>query len=137
MTPAQMAETHAAAFTGARPWSADEFEALLSNRFTHRAGDPRCFAVYTLITDQVELLTIATHPDFQRLGLARRCMELWQSQVTEQGAKRAFLDVAEDNAAAIALYQGCGYAVSGLRRGYYLREAGVRVDAIALERALP
>ncbi|MDP5217415.1 N-acetyltransferase [Ruegeria sp. 2205SS24-7] len=137
MTPAQMAETHAAAFTEARPWSADEFEALLSNRFTHQTGDRRCFAVYTLITEQVELLTIATHPDFQRQGLAKQCMELWHSKAAAQGAEHAFLDVAEDNAAAIALYRSCGYVTCGFRRGYYLREAGVRVDAIAMERALP
>ncbi|MEX0348738.1 MAG: GNAT family N-acetyltransferase [Paracoccaceae bacterium] len=132
-----MAQTHAAAFTGSRPWSSAEFEALLANRFTHKAGDARCFAVFTLIGDQVELLTIATHPDAQRQGLARRCMELWQSEAAANGAQRAFLDVAEDNSAAIALYEACGYAKCGVRRGYYLREAGLKVDAIAMERPLP
>ncbi|MCL6282915.1 GNAT family N-acetyltransferase [Ruegeria sp. 2012CJ41-6] len=137
MTPAQMAQTHAAAFTASRPWSAAEFEALLTNRFTHTAGDARCFAVYTLIADQAELLAIATDPAFQRQGLAQRCMELWQKEAAANGARRAFLDVAEDNTPALSLYQRCGYARCGVRRAYYLRDGGLKLDAIAMERALP
>ena len=45
-------------------------------------------------------------------------------------AKRLFLDVAEDNTAAGALYQSLGFQVTGGRKRYYERAGGTAVDAI-------
>ncbi|TMV10188.1 GNAT family N-acetyltransferase [Ruegeria sediminis] len=137
MSPEEMAVVHAAAFTQSRPWRADEFRDLLSNRFTHSIGNGQCFAVFQVVADEAELLTIATHPYHQRQGHARSLMDAWHSQAGKLGAARAFLDVAADNAPAIALYDSCGYAPIGLRRGYYRRPAGENVDAVLMERALP
>lgn len=137
MTPEDLARTHAAAFTQSRPWNAGEFADLLSNRFVHAFGNTQCFALVQIIADEAELLTIATHPDQQRQGLARRCMTDWQSSAASMGATRAFLDVAADNTGAIALYQRSGYAPCGLRRGYYRRTGKEAVDAILMERDLP
>lgn len=136
MTPADMAETHAAAFTRARPWRAGEFAGLIAQPTCHVFGDARCFAVIRVIADEAELLTIATHPRHQRGGLARACMETWQDAAAELGARRAFLDVAADNRAAIALYAACGYAPCGSRPGYYRRDGADAVDAILMARAL-
>lgn len=137
MTPLEMAETHAAAFTQSRPWTADEFTRLLANRFTHVIGNTTAFALFQVIGDEAELLTIATHPARQRQGLARSRMQAWQDQACILGARRAILEVASDNSAAIALYQSCGYAPCGLRRGYYRRVEAGNVDAIMMERSLP
>ncbi|MGV6805197.1 MAG: GNAT family N-acetyltransferase [Ruegeria sp.] len=137
MTPQDLAEIHGAAFTRSRPWSADEFAGLLANRFIHIVGNKTTFALFQVIGDEAELLTIATHPDHQRLGYARTCMQEWQEKAADLGARRAFLEVAADNAAAIALYQSCGYARCGLRQGYYLRDKADKVDAIVMERRLP
>lgn len=137
MTPQDLATTHAAAFRTARPWSAEEFATLLDNRFCHVFGDSRCFALIRVIADEAELLTIATLPDAQRQGLARACMERWQSAAVKLGATRAFLDVAADNRAARSLYAACGYDRCGQRVGYYARESGDPVDAILMARALP
>ncbi|KUJ73742.1 ribosomal-protein-alanine acetyltransferase [Ruegeria marisrubri] len=132
-----MAVVHAAAFTQSRPWRADEFRELLSNNFTHSVGNNQCFAVFQVIADEAELLTIATHPYYQRKGLARLLMESWQNEAARLGAKRAFLDVAADNIPAIALYESCGYTRCGIRKGYYRRPTGTNVDAILMERPLP
>ena len=71
MTPQDLAHTHAAAFTQSRPWTADEFADLLANRFTHYVvGNAQSFALFQVIADEAELLTIATHPSHQRQGLA-------------------------------------------------------------------
>ncbi|MEX0318831.1 MAG: GNAT family N-acetyltransferase [Ruegeria sp.] len=137
MTPEEMAATHVAAFTQSRPWTASEFADLLANRFTYPIGNADCFALVQIIADEAELLTIATHPDHQRRGLARRCMSEWQTEAAQRGAIRAYLDVAADNAPAIALYQRCGYAPCGRRPGYYRRASGKNVDAILMERRLP
>ena len=87
--------------------------------------------------DEAELLTIATHPDYQRRGLAQSCMTDWHRRAASTGATRAFLEVAADNTGAIALYERCGYAPCGLRRGYYRRAGEEAVDAILMERDLP
>lgn len=137
MTPQEMATTHAAAFTQSRPWTAEEFADLLSNRFTHALGNKHCFAVFQVIADSAELLTIATHPDRQKQGLARETMALWQAEASRLGATHAILDVAADNMPALSLYQSCGYARCGFRPAYYLRENAPNMDAIVMERGLP
>ncbi|WP_424832414.1 GNAT family N-acetyltransferase [Ruegeria sp.] len=136
MTLQEMAQTHAAAFTRSRPWTAEEFSDLLNNPFTQAIGDARCFALIKVIADEAELLTIATHPDHQRQGLARECMTAWHLAAQSQGATRAFLDVAADNHPAIALYQACHYSACGRRKAYYRRKNGPNVDAIVMECAL-
>ena len=45
------------------------------------------------------------------------------------------LEVADDNAGAIALYSGAGFGRVGARRGYYPRETGA-VDALVMRRDL-
>lgn len=131
-----MAETHAAAFAQARPWSAEEFAGLLDQRFCHVTGDTNCFALFRVIADEAELLTIATHPNTQRQGRARACMSLWHGRARALGATQAFLDVAADNHPALALYAACGYAQSGTRTGYYPRPEGTVCDAILMSRNL-
>lgn len=133
MTPQVLADTHAAAFTGTRPWSAAEFSDLLENRFIHVIGNERSFSVFQVIADQAELLTIATHPAHRRQGLAMQCMKDWHSRAQELGATLAFLDVAADNFPAIALYQKCGYETCGLRKGYYLHDNNLKIDAIQMQ----
>lgn len=137
MTPRDLAATHAAAFTQSRPWTASEFADLLTNPFTHCIGTPKAFALFQVIADEAELLTIATHPSYQRQGLGLLCMNDWHAKAAQLGATRAFLDVAADNRPAIALYHRCGYRVCGQRKGYYRRENGPNCDAIVMECALP
>jgi len=52
------------------------------------------------------------------------------------GAKAVFLEVAADNAAALALYQEAGFETVGVRRGYYPRPGGGAADALNLRLAL-
>ncbi|MCG7520150.1 GNAT family N-acetyltransferase [Ruegeria sp. Ofav3-42] len=133
MTPHDLADTHAAAFTQSRPWTAEEFADLLSNKFTHVVGNAKSFALFQVIADEAELLTIATHPDSQRQGQARKRMQEWHSKAKVLGATRAFLDVAADNLPAIALYTHFGYRPCGSRKGYYLRENNQKIDAILMD----
>ncbi|WP_170762318.1 GNAT family N-acetyltransferase [Ruegeria lacuscaerulensis] len=136
MTPQDLADTHAAAFTQSRPWSVGEFADLLSNRFTHVVGHAQSFALFKVVADEAELLTIATHPSVQRQGLARQCMWSWHAKAKSLGATRAFLDVAESNHPAIALYERCGYTPCGVRKNYYAIEKYRKTDAIIMELSL-
>ncbi|WP_291731241.1 GNAT family N-acetyltransferase [Leisingera sp. F5] len=135
LTPEKMAATHAAAFTQSRPWHAAEFASLLDSPLVFAAGDARCFALVRVIADEAELLTIATDPAHQRQGLARRCMADWESAVRDRGAAEVFLEVAEDNAPAQALYRACGFAECGRRAGYYRRIGTKAADALLMRKA--
>ena len=131
-----MAAVHAAAFTRERSWSAAEFEDLLASPFVFATGDARAFALVRVVADEAELLTIATDPAHRRRGLARALMEAWQAEAARRGATRAFLEVAADNAGAMALYRAAGFAETARRRVYYARRDGPAVDAVIMSRAL-
>ena len=96
--------------------------------------DARAFALIRVVADETELLTIATHPAHQRQGLARALMAGWLAEAAQRGARRAFLEVAHDNAPARALYGACGFAECGLRRGYYARPDSPAADAVVMAR---
>jgi ribosomal-protein-alanine N-acetyltransferase len=131
-----MAALHAAAMTAPRPWSEAEFAALLATTGTFATGDHRAFALGRVIVDEAELLTIATHPDHRRTGLARAALSAFEAEARACGAATAHLEVAADNAAALGLYAAAGYRRSGLRRGYYRDRGGRAVDAILMAKTL-
>ncbi len=120
MTPEALADTHARAFAGqGRAWSAAEFAALLASPHVFVTGDARGFALVRVIADEAELLTLATDPDHRRQGHARACLVAFFAEARARGAATAFLEVAEDNAAALALYRGAGFTQTARREGYY------------------
>ncbi|MFW8595667.1 GNAT family N-acetyltransferase [Cribrihabitans neustonicus] len=132
LSPQAMAETHAAAFTQSRPWSAAEFAALLDSPLNFAIGDARAFALVRVVAQEAELLTIATAPAHRRQGLARAAMAAWSAEARRRGALEALLEVAEDNAPAQALYHACGFALCGRRPGYYPREGRAAADALLM-----
>lgn len=138
LSPAQAADlaaTHKAAFTQSRPWSETEIADLLADQSTFGFGDTRCFAIVRVIAGEAELLTLATHPEHQRQGLARALMPLWQKEAAARNARDMFLEVAEDNVPAQQLYLSCGFALFARRKAYYPRHGAASVDALLMKRA--
>lgn len=131
-----MAALHAAAFTRPRPWTETEFRDLLAGHGTFAAGHAEAFALVRVIADEAELLTIATHPSRRRMGLARSLMRAWETEAAARGATRAHLEVAEDNLAARRLYERCGYAEAGRRKGYYHAPGAAPADALIMSKDL-
>lgn len=136
-TAKTIADLHAAAFQTTRAWSVDEMQALLQSPHIFVVSADYGFAMGRVIVDEVELLTIAVHPEQQGKGFGRKLLLQFEQEARSRGAKHAFLEVAEDNEAAHALYLSAGWAESGRRQGYYARKAGGSVDAIALSKRLP
>lgn len=136
MTPTALAATHRAAFTTERPWSAMEFADLLAQRGVILCGDDNSFVLGRVTFDEAEILTLATHPDMRRKGLARAALMDFCDRAALAGAVTAFLEVAADNDAARALYASQRFAQVGLRRAYYHRSAGPPADAVVLRRDL-
>lgn len=136
-TAEALAATHLAAFTQSRPWTVAEFASFLTDPFCFVSGDARCFALVRVVAGEAELLTLATHPEHQRQGRARRCMAEWMAHAQNLGAEEAFLEVAEDNPAARALYAQSGFSVLGQRKAYYPRSNGPAAAALLMKRAIP
>ena len=72
-----------------------------------------------LFVNEVHIATIATHPDFRRLGIGGRLLSHTLLQALEEGARSSFLEVRESNLAAQELYRKFGYEETGRRRRYY------------------
>jgi ribosomal-protein-alanine N-acetyltransferase len=137
MTAAQLAHLHARAFSTPRPWTEAEFAGFLSDplAFLLVEGDA-AFLIGRAVAGEAELLTVAVAPEARRLGLGRSLVSRFIYQARLRGAESAFLEVAEDNAAARALYRATGFAEAGRRRGYYRRPDGSTLDALVLVRPL-
>lgn len=81
------------------------------------------------------MVTLATAPSHRRRGVGRALIRGAATAVGALGAQVLFLEVASDNAPALALYQSEGFATVGRRPAYYARPSGA-VDALVLRRAL-
>ncbi|MCP4779552.1 MAG: ribosomal protein S18-alanine N-acetyltransferase [Hyphomicrobium sp.] len=90
------------------------------------------FIIGQLAADEAEILSIGVAPEWQRRGLARTMIEGLARAATRAEAKRIYLEVAEDNAAAIALYENLGFAEVGRRKDYYHMPGVQPVDAVLL-----
>lgn len=136
MTPETMAALHARAMTTPRPWSGDEFRALLAFPGTFTVGDGTGFALGRVVLDEAELLTLAVDPGLRRQGLGRACLAGFEARAHALGAALAHLEVAESNAAAVALYTASGWTEAGRRRGYYRTREGGSDDALVYRKIL-
>lgn len=133
-----MAALHARAFE--RPWSAADIATLLQNpsafALIASAGDAQGFVLAWAAAGDAELLTVAVVPEARRRGVGASLVSAAGVAALVRGAATMHLEVAEDNAAARALYAKLGYAEAGRRPGYYAATVG-RVDAIVMRRTLP
>lgn len=131
---ADLARVHAAAFEHA--WSGEEIAQLLDSpggfALMVEGADPMGFILCRAIAGEAEILTIAVDPAFRRKGLARALVEAAAAAARLAGAEAMFLEVADDNAAALRLYEAAGFARAGLRRGYYDRGPQGRADALVM-----
>jgi ribosomal-protein-alanine N-acetyltransferase len=129
-----LAALHAQCFDDA--WDAAAFAALLAGPGVQAfmAADG-AFIVVRAAGGEAEILTLATAPHLRRRGHARALVRAAAAWAARE-AKHMFLEVAADNAAALALYTGLGFARAGRRPGYYVR-LGDAADALILRAALP
>ena len=119
LTPADLAALHARCFTLPRPWSEAEFRELLAMSDTFLLHRPDAFLLGRSLAGEAELLTLAVAPEDRRRGAARLLTGEFAATSRRTGALTAFLEVAEDNRPARALYAAAGWHEAGRRRGYY------------------
>ncbi|MGV6839513.1 MAG: GNAT family N-acetyltransferase [Planktomarina sp.] len=132
-----MAATYALCFPESRAWSAQEMQKLLDDPQTLCFGDNAAFLIVSYVLDEAEILTLAVHPNQRRKGKALDLLHICEATLLDVNVTRLFLEVAEDNDAAHALYKKGGFKTIGRRKGYYKRSSKPSVDALILEKHLP
>ena len=131
---ARMVDIHAQSFH--KGWDAEDMSAHIQKDLCFGFGRPLDgFIILSSAADQAEILTIAVDPSERRRGIARALLDIAETELVDNGVDTLFLEVAEDNEAAIKFYKGAGFEPIGRRRAYYKREIG-RVAAITYRKRL-
>lgn len=128
---------HAACFE--EPFAEASFRTLLASpgmwAVLARAGgdaNPLGFAVARLAADEAEIITIGVAPAARRAGIGAALLADVMARAVAHGAAAIFLEVAEDNDAAIGLYLSAGFEKVGRRPGYYQRKTSSPVAALIM-----
>ncbi len=132
-----MARIHAVSFDDA--WSAAMIRRILSmpgsfglvarrNRQWSVAG----FALVRGVADEGELLSLAVASDQRGRGVGSLLLAGVIQQSHAAGARKLFLEVAEDNFVARDLYDGFGFVPVGRRPDYYVRADGSKASAVTM-----
>lgn len=123
----ELARLHKSCFPQ-RPWTADDFADLKKSGCDIIASQ-NGFIVYRAVADEAEIITIGVAPDARRSGIAAAMLGIVEHELKKSGVKKIFLEVAENNKPARALYTANGYMQIGTRPRYY-----DGIDAILMEK---
>jgi ribosomal-protein-alanine N-acetyltransferase len=94
------------------------------------------YIVAHLAAGEGEILSLGVNKGRHRQGMGRRLAQTLIDTAKRKDIQRLFLDVAESNAAALALYAQLGFTQIGRRKAYYLHADGTREDALLMALAL-
>ena len=139
----KVARVHAEDF--ARPWSGDEFAALIEQDTVfgyaaRQVGRPEAglagFVLARVAAGEAEILTVAVARAHRRAGLGRALMDAVLRELHAERAESLFLEVDETNLAALGLYRRLGFEQVGRRPGYYEHAGGPKTGALVMRRAL-
>lgn len=130
-----LAALHAACLEEA--WSAADIGTLLRQPgvFAALVSDaaPVGFMLWRIAADEAEILSLGVLPAARRHGIATALLEAAVVSLLAAGVASLFLEVAEDNRAALAFYRAHGFGEVGRRSRYYRRTRGPDTDALVLK----
>lgn len=120
------------------PWTEAQYAQLLEESRVRVVGVRAGHALVAYCSfyhagDEMEILNLATAPDWRRKGLGRRLLGFVLRIGEQMGIEQVVLEVRVTNTAARALYAGAGFAQAGVRKAYY---PDTGEDALVLVRAL-
>ncbi len=136
----KLARIHAQCFPE-DAWDPAALESVLAmpgaeSLLAEEGGDVIGLLFATVVREEAEILTFGVAPRRRRSGVARALLGGFYARARALGATRVVLEVAADNAAALALYEAEGFRTVGMRHAYYQRGRGPAVDAWLLRRVL-
>jgi ribosomal-protein-alanine N-acetyltransferase len=77
------------------------------------------YVLFWLLPGVIDVHNIAVHSDFRRRGLGRSLMEQVVLEARSRASSRITLEVRRSNLGAQKLYESMGFAITGVRKGYY------------------
>jgi ribosomal-protein-alanine N-acetyltransferase len=106
------------------PWSRDTFRAELLREWARvdvarLDGRLVAFCNYWLVTTELHILALATHPDYRGRGIAQQLLEHVLDVARQTGCSLATLEVRRSNVPAINLYERAGFKTVHVRARYY------------------
>jgi ribosomal-protein-alanine N-acetyltransferase len=109
-----------------KPWTREMYLSELQNpgvSFFFLARDEQKRAVgfcsFWRVVDELHINNLAVLPEFRRAGIASALLTRVLAEGARLGARRATLEVRRSNEPAQQLYRHFGFAIAGVRRGYY------------------
>ncbi|MEM7745125.1 MAG: GNAT family N-acetyltransferase [Pseudomonadota bacterium] len=123
----------------AASWSEAEYIDLAATEGGIILADPDAAAGFLLMriaADEAEILSLGVAPHARRQRLGASLVGSAIAIARLRGVARMFLEVAADNAPALALYDEAAFTPVGRRQAYYRRPDGARADALIMERAM-
>jgi ribosomal-protein-alanine N-acetyltransferase len=120
------------------PWTRETFRAELLREWARLDvgrldGKLVTFCNYWLVTTELHILAIATHPDYRGRGVARQILDHVLGVAIAAGCSLATLEVRRSNRPAIALYERAGFKTVHVRTAYYQDD---NEDALVMLKAL-
>jgi len=74
------------------------------------------------VLDEIDIIEIGVIKEHRRRGVAIKLVSHLQKHCIKNSILKIFLSVAENNIAAIALYEKSGFNKIGIRKNYYFRD---------------
>ena len=74
------------------------------------------------VLDEIDIIEIGVIKEQRRRGVAYKLVSHLQKHCIKNGIQKIFLCVAENNTAAISLYEKTGFNKIGIRKNYYFRD---------------
>jgi ribosomal-protein-alanine N-acetyltransferase len=123
----------------AHPWSAEELDQLLGAKetlcdgaFDGKAEVLLGFIISRIAADEAEILTIVVDPAQRKLGIGAKLLAAHLTNLAVARVKTLFLEVDQNNAAALALYRRFGFRQVGERKAYYRTADGGFATALVM-----
>jgi [ribosomal protein S18]-alanine N-acetyltransferase len=77
------------------------------------------YVVFWLLFDDCQILNLAVDLPYRGLGYAKQLLRKAASLAMRQSIQKLTLDVRKGNLPAIHLYQGLGFSITHVRKGFY------------------
>lgn len=118
------------------PWSENSIGCELTNPLSLwlvalEAGAVVGYVGSQSVLGEADMMNLAVHPQYRRLGIARKLVLELIEQLKAQGSHILVLEVRASNEPAIQLYTELGFTQIGRRPNYYFKP---REDALILRK---
>lgn len=121
---------------GFNHWSESHIAKLIDNEtllvcWNETQGELKGFLFFSVVVGEAELLNIVVNPECRKQGIAMAMLSYFIQHLQALKANMLFLEVAETNVAALALYKKCQFKQVGIRKNYY-KQAEYSINALLL-----